>query len=109
MISANWPFYIAAGILATSFALIISVFSSLSAKDSAQNDKLLTMIGGFSVVVGLTAFFMAWYFFNSNQTYITLFLLAMNLLVCLPATLFAISVSTVTISNLRDTLAAGAA
>ncbi len=105
--AANWPFYIAAGILAVSFALIVSVFASLSPKDTAQNDKLLTMIAGFSIAVGLSAFFMAWYFFNSNQTYITLFLLAMNMLVCLPATLFAVSVSTVTISNLRDTLAAG--
>lgn len=91
------------------FTTVVATYATLVPKDSAQNTKLLAVITVFSFATAITAYALALYHFSSNPTYLIQFILGMLMLVVLPASLIAVSVSTVTISNLRDTLAAGAA
>jgi hypothetical protein len=103
----NWPYYVGVGICGVLITVVLVTYASLIEKDSFQNTKLLSVLGTFSIASAVAAYALALYYFNSNPNYMIQFVLAVVMLVCLPASLFAISVSTVTISNLRDTLAAG--
>jgi len=47
------------------------------------------------------------YNFSTNPTYLIQFMLGLMMLVILPAALISVSISTIAVSNLRDTLAAG--
>ncbi len=84
---------------------VISLYSSLIPKDSAQNTKMLTTISVFSFAAAIAAYGLALWHFSSNPQYMIQFLLAVTMLVLLPSALISVSISTVTISNLRDTLA----
>ncbi len=105
MASGNWPFYVAIAICAVMFSVVVGTFATLVPKDSAQNTKLLAVISVFSFAASITAYALALYHFSSNPTYMIQFILAMVMLVILPAALISVSVSTVTVSNLRDTMA----
>lgn len=85
---------------------VISLYSTLIPKDNAQNTKILTTISVFSFAAAIAAYGLALWHFGSNPQYMIQFLLAVVMLVLLPASLISVSVSTVTISNLRDSLAA---
>ena len=85
---------------------VISLYSTLIPKDNAQNTKILTTISVFSFAAAIAAYGLALWHFGSNPQYMIQFLLAVVMLVSLPASLISVSVSTVTISNLRDSLAA---
>lgn len=106
MATPNLPYYISIAICVVSITVVISTFATLLPKDSAQNTKLLATIGVFAFAVSFVGYGLALFHFSSNPAYLIQFVLAMLMLVVLPATLMTVSVSTVTISNLRDTLAA---
>lgn len=88
------------------FSVVVGTFATLVPKDSSQNTKLLAVVSVFSFATSITAYALALYHFSSNPAYLIQFLLAIVMLVILPAALISVSVSTVTVSNLRDTLAA---
>lgn len=104
---SNLPYYVSIGICAVLLSVVIGTFATLVPKDSAQNSKLLAVISVFSFAASITAYALAMYHFSHNPQYLIQFILAIVLLVLLPAALMSVSVSTITISNLRDTLAAG--
>jgi hypothetical protein len=86
------------------FTVVIATFSTLAAKDSANNAKLLSIIIAFSATASIFAYGLALYYFSSNPDYLIQFLLGVTMLVLLPGTLIGVSVATVTVSNLRDVL-----
>ena len=85
---------------------VISLYSALIPKDSAQNTKMLTTITVFSFAAAIAAYGLALWHFSTNPQSMIQFILAVTMLVLLPSALISVSISTVTISNLRDTLAA---
>lgn len=87
------------------FTLIIVTFSTLIPKDTANNSKLMSMIVAFSASVSIFSYGLALYFFSRNPEYLQQFLLALIFLVVLPGILIGASISTVTVSNLRDIVA----
>ena len=103
----NWPYYVALGLCVILGITTISVFATLLPKDSAQNSKLLAVVAVFSFATAVTAYALALYHFSHNPSHMIQFILAIVLLVILPTTLISASVCTVTVSNMRDTLAAG--
>ena len=102
----NAPFYIGVVICITIAVVVIATYAALIPKDSSQNSTLLTVVISFSFVASIVAYGLAFYFFKSNPANMVQFLLAITMLVLLPASLTSMAVSTITISNLRDTLAA---
>lgn len=108
MANVDWGYIVGMGICVILGITTIATYASLLPKDSAQNTKLLTVVSVFSFVTSITAYFLAVYYFSSNPNYLIQFVLAVVMLVILPGTLISASVSTITISNLRDTLAASA-
>lgn len=102
----DWPYYISIAICTVLFTTVVATFATLVPKDSAQNTKLLIVIGVFSFVTSLASYMIALYHFSHNPSHLIQFLLAIVMLVILPASLMSVSVSTITVSNLRDTLAA---
>jgi hypothetical protein len=105
--SANWPYYVAIAICVMLFTVVVTTFATLVPKDSAQNTKLMAVICVFSFAASITAYALALYHFSHNPNYLIQFLLGVVMLVLLPSSLISASVATITISNLRDTLAAG--
>jgi hypothetical protein len=105
--TADWPFYISIAVCAVLFTVVVATFATLAPKDSSQNTKLLTIVGAFSFASSFVAYALALYHFSHNPTYMIQFILAIVMLVILPACLMSAGVSTITISNLRDSLAAG--
>jgi hypothetical protein len=102
----NWSYYVAIAICVMLTITVISLYSSLIPKDSAQNTKMLTTIAVFSFAAAIAAYGLALWHFSTNPQYMMQFMLAVMMLVLLPSALISVSISTVTISNLRDTLAA---
>ena len=82
-------------------------YGTLLPKDSAQNTKLLAIVTVFSFVASLIAYALALYHFSHNPGQMIQFILGIVMIVILPCALISASISTITISNLRDTLAAG--
>lgn len=105
----NWSVSVAFAICITMIIIVAILYSLLLPKDNAQNTKILTTIMVFTFAASVTAYALALWHFNSNKEYMGHFMLAMLMLVVLPASLMSVSVSTVTVSNLRDTLAAASA
>jgi hypothetical protein len=101
----DWAFYVTLAICAVLFTVVVSTFATLVPKDSAQNTKLLAVISVFSFATSITAYALALYHFSRNPNYLIQFLLGTVMLIILPCALISVSVSTITISNLRDTLA----
>ena len=87
--------------------VVYTTYRMLLPKDSFENTKLLAIVSVFSFVASLTAYSLVNFLFAGNQVYMTQFLLLIVMLVILPMTLISASISTISISNLRDTLAAG--
>jgi drug/metabolite transporter (DMT)-like permease len=104
--SSQWSYYVAIAICAVLFSVVVGTFATLVPKDSSQNTKLLTVVSVFSFAASITAYALALYHFSSNPSHLIQFLLAITMMVILPAALIAASISTITISNLRDNLAA---
>ena len=104
----NWSYYVAVAICVALVITVIVLYSLLLPKDNAQNTKILTTVSVFSFAASVTAYALALWHFSSNPQYMIQFILGLVMLVILPATLISVSVSTVTISNLRDSLAASA-
>ena len=88
------------------FVMVFITYFTLIPKDSAQNSKLLAIVAGFSYAASIVAYLLALYHFSGNPARLLQFLLLITMLVVLPASLISAAISTVTISNLRDTLAA---
>lgn len=104
----NWSYYVAVAICVALVITVVVLYSLLLPKDNAQNTKILTTVSVFSFAASVTAYALALWHFSSNPQYMIQFILGLVMLVILPATLISVSVSTVTISNLRDSLAASA-
>lgn len=102
----NWSYYVAVAICVMLSITVISLYSSLIPKDNAQNTKMLTTIAVFSFAASIAAYGLALWHFSTNPQYMIQFILAVVMLVLLPSALISVSISTVTISNLRDNLAA---
>jgi len=102
----NWPYYISIAICLVLLIADIVMFATLIPKDSSQNTKLLTIVSVFSFAVSLVSYALAQYNFANNPNYLIQFILALVMLVILPASLVSVSISTIAVSNLRDTLAA---
>ena len=85
--------------------VIITTFSALSGKDTANNSKLLTIIIAFSTVTSLFAYGLALFYFSNNPQYLVHFVLALTMLIMLPGMLISTSISSITLSNLRDVVA----
>ncbi len=105
---ANLAYYVGIAICVMTSVTVIATFATLVPKDSAQNSKLLAIISVFSIATAVVAYGLALYHFSNNPTYMMHFMMAMIMLIALPASLIATSVSAITVSNLRDTLAAAA-
>ena len=86
-------------------AVVIGTFSSLSNKDEANNTKLMSVIIAFSVVTSLFAYGLALFYFSRNPENQIQFLMAITMLVMLPGMLISTSISSITLSNLRDVVA----
>jgi hypothetical protein len=99
-------FYITLALCLAFVITAISLYSLLLPKDDAQNTKILISVTVFSFAASITAYALALWHFSSNPNQMIHFTLGMMMLVMLPASLVSASVSTITISNLRDTLAA---
>lgn len=82
-------------------------FGTLIPKDSAQNTKLLALVTVFSFVSSLIAYALALFHFSHNPSQLIQFILFIVMLVVLPCALVSAGISTIAVSNLRDTLAAG--
>ena len=106
MANIDWGYMIGIGICVVLASTTIATYATLLPKDSAQNTKLLTVVSVFSFVTSITAYFLAVYYFSTNPNHMIQFILAIVMLIILPGMLISTSVSTITISNLRDTLAA---
>ena len=87
------------------FTLIIVTFSTLIPKDTANNSKLMSMIVAFSMSVSIFSYGLALYYFSRNPEYLQQFILAVLFLAILPGILISSSITTVTVSNLRDIVA----
>ena len=106
MANIDWGYMIGIGICVVLGITTIATYATLLPKDSAQNTKLLTVVSVFSFITSITAYFLAVYYFSTNPNHLIQFILAVVMLIILPGMLISTSVSTITISNLRDTLAA---
>jgi hypothetical protein len=104
---SNYTLYISIAICAVLFTTVVATYATLVPKDSSQNSKLLAIVSVFSFASSIVAYALAQYAFSSNTANMIQFILAIVLLVILPASLVSAGISTITISNLRDTLAAG--
>lgn len=102
----NAAFYISVGILVLLLVTIGVTFGALIPKDKSQNSNLLIVITVFSFVTSIVAYALALYYFSANPQSMMQFVLALVMLVILPSALTTAAVSTVTVSNLRETLAA---
>lgn len=87
------------------FISIIIVFAAALPKDKDQNSKLLSAVGIFSFVVGLTSWFMAARYFSSDPTLMLKFMLAITFMM-LAGSLVSVTLSSVQLGGLRDTIAA---
>ena len=101
----NWSQILTISLCAAFSVVVISTYAALIPKDSSGNTTLLTVISVFSICASVTAYALALFYFSANPNHMLQFLLAMVLLVCLPASLISTAISTVTISNLRESLA----
>jgi hypothetical protein len=105
--SFNAPFAISIGVCGMLAVIAGVTYGTLLPKDSAQNTKLLAIVTVFSFVASLIAYALALYHFSHNPGQMIQFILGIVMIVILPCALISASISTITISNLRDTLAAG--
>jgi hypothetical protein len=103
----DWKFIVSIAICVVLFTVVVATYATLVPKDSAQNTKLLAIVSVFSFAASVVAYALAQYVFAKDPTNLIQFMLAIVLLVALPASLVSVAISTITISNLRDTLAAG--
>ena len=99
--------YVSIAICIVLFTVVVSTYATLVPKDSAQNTKLLAIIIVFSIAASIVAYALAEYAFSRDGKYMLQFMLAVVMLVALPSSLISVAVSTISVSNLRDTLAAG--
>ena len=95
------------GICGTIVIMTGVTYGALIPKDSSQNTKLLVIVTVFSFVASLLAYAMALFHFSHNPSQLIQFLLLIVMVVILPCSLVSAGISTITISNLRDSLAAG--
>jgi hypothetical protein len=103
----DWKFIIALAICIVLFTVTVVTFTTLVPKDSAQNSKLLAIVSVFSFASSIVAYALAQYVFSKDPSNLIQFMLAMVMLIALPASLISVAISTISVSNLRDTLAAG--
>jgi len=107
MASPDFPFYVGIALCVAILVTNVTAYVALLPKDSRQNSILLIIVTVFSFIASAIGYGLALFYYTHNPANLIQFLLAITMLVILPSSLIAASISTVTISNLRDTLAAG--
>lgn len=105
--SFNAPYMISIAICAMLAVVVGVTYGTLLPKDSAQNTKLMAIVTVFSFVTSLIAYALALYHFSHNPGQMAQFILGVVMIIILPCALISASISTITVSNLRDTLATG--
>jgi len=105
--SFNAPFWISVSVCGVLAVIAGVTYGTLLPKDSSQNTKLLTIVTVFSFVASLIAYALALYHFSHNPSQLLQFLLLIIMIIILPCSLVSASIATITISNMRDTLATG--
>jgi uncharacterized membrane protein YjgN (DUF898 family) len=101
---SNLPYYVSIGLCSVLGITVISTFATLVPKDSSQNSKLLAIVSVFCFAASIVAYGIALFHFSHNPGQMIQFILMVTMLVVLPASLISVAMSTVTISNLRDSL-----
>jgi uncharacterized membrane protein len=106
MEGSKTAFYLTIALCIVCVVITVSLFGVLLPKDNSQNSKILISVTVFSFFTSVLAYCLALWHFSSNPNQMIQFTLGLTMLVILPASLTSAAVSTITISNLRDTLAA---
>lgn len=95
-------------VLCGTMALVaILNYAILIPKADGQSAKIMTVVAAFSISACALAYFLALWHFSTNPDQMLHFLLAIVMFVALPMSLISAAISTVSISNLQDVLAAG--
>jgi uncharacterized membrane protein YjgN (DUF898 family) len=102
---SNLPYYVSIALCSVLGITVASTFATLVPKDSAQNTKLLSIVSIFCFAASIVGYGIALFHFSHNPGHMIQFILMITMLVILPASLISVAISTVTISNLRDSLA----
>jgi uncharacterized membrane protein YjgN (DUF898 family) len=102
---SNLPYYVSIALCSVLGITVASTFATLVPKDSTQNTKLLSIVSIFCFAASIVAYGIALFHFSHNPGHMIQFILMVTMLVILPASLISVAISTVTISNLRDSLA----
>jgi hypothetical protein len=96
-------------VLCGTMALVaILNYAILIPKADGQSAKIMTVVAAFSISACALAYFLALWHFSTSPDQMLHFLLAIVMFVALPMSLISAAISTVSISNLQDVLAAGA-
>jgi uncharacterized membrane protein YjgN (DUF898 family) len=102
---SSLPYYVSIALCSVLGITVVSTFATLVPKDSSQNSKLLAIVSIFCFAAAIVGYGIALFHFSHNPGQMIQFLLLITMVVILPASLISVAVSTVTISNLRDSLA----
>jgi hypothetical protein len=86
--------------LVTLFTLGVMYSINIIRTDTYANQKRLTRLTIFLYLTSFIAWILSTFYFRVNETYQIYMLAAILLLVCLPASLFSLSVSTITSGNI---------
>ena len=90
--------FILLGVLLLTLAIAYS--ATISKLDTRETWKYTRIVAMLAFAIGILSYVLCLYYFGSNPTYVFQFLLAVAMLVILPASLMSVSVSTITTSNI---------
>ncbi len=97
MTEQDWIFLMA---LATLFMLGVMYVSNIIRTDTYANQKRLTRLATGTYLVAFIGLLLATYYFRVDETYKIYFIAGVLMLACLPAALFSLGVSTITVGNI---------
>jgi hypothetical protein len=103
----NIFFWMAFAICAILFISVIVSYSTLLKTEADQNDKLLGVVYGTSIVTAILTWALVSWKLSSNPNMMIKFLVFFTMMVLMPVSLISAAVSTAHLTGLRDTLAAG--
>jgi hypothetical protein len=99
------PALVAYVICAAMAAITIATYVMVIPKTDGQSAKIMTVVSAFSAATCVVGYFLALWHFSSNPDQMLQFLLAMVMLVVLPASLISAAISTVSISSMVENAA----
>lgn len=99
----DWKFTSAVLLCLVMGTFAVRILLSLLPTESEQNKKLLGLVGVFSFVSGLVAFFLTMYVFGANPTHMMMFLVIVVLALFLLGMLSS-SIATAQLNDMRNML-----